>query len=317
MKLRRLGNSQLLASEIALGTVELGLDYGIPGDGGNLRPPESEAIRVLNEALDLGVNFIDTARAYGNSEELIGKALHHRRGEYLLATKLCPLQAGDLNAPDLRARIRASVETSMRMLQTDWIDLLMIHSAPIEVIEGADLILEALQDLKNAGHVRYVGASVYGEAGAAALRRGGFDCLQIAYNALDRVAESDLLPAAASQGVGIVARSVLLKGALTARYRDLPESLGALKDAVRSLEALAQAAGMSLPEIAFRYVVASGVIALCGTARSAELISAVDYANRGPLPPDLSSEIAKIEIADRKWLHPGNWDSLLASTKGQ
>jgi aryl-alcohol dehydrogenase-like predicted oxidoreductase len=114
-----------------------------------------------------------------------------------------------------------------------------------------------------------------------------------------------------------VARSVLLKGALTARYRDLPESLGALKDAVRSLEALAQAAGMSLPEIAFRYVVASGVIALCGTARSAELISAVDYANRGPLPPDLSSEIAKIEIADRKWLHPGNWDSLLASTKGQ
>jgi 1-deoxyxylulose-5-phosphate synthase len=308
MKLRRLGSSELLASEIALGTVELGLDYGIPGNESHLRPPESEAIRVLNEALDLGVNFIDTARAYGNSEELIGKALHHRRDEYLLATKLCPLQASDVEALDLRARIHESVETSLRMLQTDRIDLLMIHSAPIELIEKADVILEALQAMQNAGHVRYVGASVYGEAGAAALRRGGFDCLQIAYNALDRVAEADLLPAAARLGVGIVARSVLLKGAITSRYRDLPESLGALKDAVRSLEALAEAAGLSLPEIAFRYVLASGVIALCGTARSEELNSAVSYANRGPLPPDLMSQIAKIELSDPRWLNPGNWN---------
>jgi aryl-alcohol dehydrogenase-like predicted oxidoreductase len=308
MKLRRLGSSELLASEIALGTVELGLDYGIPGNESHLRPLESEAIRVLNEALDLGVNFIDTARAYGNSEEFIGKALHHRRDEYLLATKLCPLQASDVDASDLRARIHASVETSMRMLQTDRIDLLMIHSAPIELIEKADGILEALQALQNAGHVRYVGASVYGEAGAAALRRGGFDCLQIAYNALDRVAEADLLPSAARLGVGIVARSVLLKGAITSRYRDLPESLGALKDAVRSLETLAEAAGLSLPEIAFRYVLASGVIALCGTARSEELNSAVDYANRGPLPPDLIDEIAKIELSDPRWLNPGNWN---------
>jgi aryl-alcohol dehydrogenase-like predicted oxidoreductase len=302
-----MGNSQLLASEIALGTVELGLDYGIPGSGSHLRPPESEAIRVLNEALDLGVNFIDTARAYGNSEELIGKALHHRRGEYLLATKLCPLQASDLHAPGLQARIRASVETSMRMLQTDRIDLLMIHSAPIEVIQEADPILETLRALQSAGYVGYVGATVYGEAGAAALRRGGFDCLQIAYNALDRAPESELLPVAARKGVGIVARSVLLKGALTSRYRDLPESLGALKDAARTMEALAAAAGMSLPELAFRYVLGSGAIALCGTARSDEIRFAVEYANRGPLAPDLRNEIAKVEIADSKWLHPGNW----------
>jgi hypothetical protein len=65
---------------------------------------------------------------------------------------------------------------------------------------------------------------------------------------------------------------------------------------------------MSLPEIAFRYVLASGVIALCGTARSEELNSAVEYANRGPLPPDLISEIGKIEISDPRWLNPGNWD---------
>ena len=308
MKLRRLGNTQLLVSEIALGTVELGLDYGIPADGSHLRPPESEAIRLLNHALDLGINFIDTARAYGNSEELIGKALHHRRGEYLLATKLCPLQAADLDAPDLSGRIRASVEKSLRMLQTDCIDLLMIHSAPIEVIERAGAILETLQTIQQAGHVRYVGASVYGDAGFAAVQRGGFDCLQIAYNALDRVAEKELLPAAASRGVGIVARSVLLKGAITSRYRDLPRSLQALKEAVQALEALARAAGMSLPEVAFRYVLGSGVVALCGTARSEELQAAVEYASRGPLAPDLRREIAKIEIAEPLWLNPGNWN---------
>ena len=306
MKRRRLGNTQLLASEIALGTVELGLDYGIPADGGHLRPPESEAIRVLNRALDLGINFIDTARAYGNSEELIGKALHHRRGEYLLATKL-PLQAADLDAPDLSERIRASIEKSLRMLQTECIDLFMIHSASIEIIERADPILETLQAIQKAGHVRYVGASVYGEAGSAAVKRGGFDCLQIAYNALDRVAESGLLPAAASRGVGIVVRSVLLKGAITSRYRNLPESLQALKEAVQALQALARAAGISLPEVAFRYVLGSDVVALCGTARSEELQSAVEYANRGPLAPDLRNEIAKIEITERKWLNPGNW----------
>jgi 1-deoxyxylulose-5-phosphate synthase len=308
MKLRRLGNTQLLASEIALGTVELGLDYGIPADGGHLRPLESEAIRLLNLALDLGINFVDTARAYGNSEEIIGKALHHRRGEYLLATKLCPLQAADVAAPGLSERIRASVETSLRMLQTDRIDLLMLHSASTEVIERVDPILETLHVLQRAGHVRYLGASVYGEAGSAALQRGGFDCLQIAYNALDRVAETGLMPDAANRGVGIVARSVLLKGAISPRYRDLPDSLQALKEAVRALEALAQAAGMSLPEIAFRYVLGCGVVALCGTARSEELLAAAEYARRGPLPDDLRREVAKIEIAEQRWLSPGNWN---------
>jgi 1-deoxyxylulose-5-phosphate synthase len=303
-----LGNTRLRASQIALGTVELGLDYGIPADGGHLRPTEPEAIRLLNHALDLGINFIDTARAYGNSEELIGKALQHRRGEYLLATKLCPLQARDLDEPDLYQRIRASVARSLRMLQTDRIDLLMIHSAPIELIARVDPILETLHAMQRAGHVRYVGASVYGEAGSAALEHGGFDCLQIAYNALDRVSETGLLAAAATKGVGIVARSVLLKGALTSRYRDLPQSLRALKQAVEALEALAQAAGLSLPELAFRYVLGSEVIALCGTARSEELEAAVEYANRGPLAPDLKNEITKIELAEQKWLNPGNWN---------
>jgi aryl-alcohol dehydrogenase-like predicted oxidoreductase len=308
MKLRRLGKTQLLASEIALGTVELGMDYGIPTDGGNLRPTEANAIRVLNDALDLGINFVDTARAYGNSEELIGKALKYRRRDYLLATKLCPLSARDLEAPGLSGRIWESVKTSLRMLQTDYVDLLMIHSASMDVIQRADAILETLHAMQQAGLVRYVGASVYEDAGPAALEHGGFDCLQIAYNALDRLPETTVLPAAALNGVGIIVRSVLLKGAITPRYCDLPEPLNTLKGAVHALDVLAHAAGMSLPELAFRYVLCSDGIALCGTARSEELQSAVEYVNRGPLDPGLMGEIRKIEIGERKWLNPGNWN---------
>ena len=79
MNYRRLGRTGLQVSEIGLGTVELGLDYGVPVAGEHLRPPEEHAARLLNQALDLGVNFIDTARAYGASEEIIGRALKGRR----------------------------------------------------------------------------------------------------------------------------------------------------------------------------------------------------------------------------------------------
>jgi aryl-alcohol dehydrogenase-like predicted oxidoreductase len=307
MKLRRLGGTNLQASEIALGTVELGLDYGIPGHGEHTRPSEPEAIRLLNEALDLGVTFIDTARIYGNSEEIIGKALKYRRGEYILATKIGPFDACDLESPTLRDRVWKSVETSMRMLETDYVDLLMIHSASVEVIRKADELLETLHAMQQQGKVRYVGASVYEEAGPEALRRDEFQCLQVPYNALDRLAEKTILPAASEEGVGIVARSVLLKGAITSRYRELPDDLSELKAAAASLERLADASGMSLPEMAFRYVLSSDLIALCGTARREELRSAIQAANRGPLDAELIAQIQKVVVVDRRLLNPGNW----------
>jgi len=81
MRYRTLGRTGLQVSEIGLGTVELGLNYGMPVAGEHLRPSEEHAARLLNRALDLGVTFVDTARAYGASEEVIGRALAGRRGE--------------------------------------------------------------------------------------------------------------------------------------------------------------------------------------------------------------------------------------------
>ena len=92
MNYRRLGRTGLQVSEIGLGTVELALDYGVPVAGEHLRPPEEQAARLLNRALDLGVTFIDTARSYGASEEIIGRALKGRRSEYVLASKLARIR---------------------------------------------------------------------------------------------------------------------------------------------------------------------------------------------------------------------------------
>ncbi len=307
MNLRRLGNTDLDVSELGLGAVEIGMDYGIPASGDNVRPAEQDAIRLLNEALDLGLTFIDTARAYGTSEELIGKALKHRRKEYVLATKLSPIRTEDLSNSGLRDRVRASVAESLRNLQTDWIDLLLIHSAPTGVIESSDALLNFMNELRQEGSVRYVGASVYEEAGPAALRRGRFDCLQIAYSAFGRTPEALTLPLAARTGVGIVARSVLLKGALTTRYRDLPDHLAELRFAAAAMQDLAREAGITLPELAYRYVLESDVVSLCGTARLEELKSAVEYVERGRLSAELVAQIRRIEIADRRLLNPGNW----------
>src|SRR5882757_1318545 len=90
MRLRRLGRTSLDVSVISLGTVELGLDYGIERDGESLRPNESVAAELLNAALDSGVNLIDTARAYGSAESIIGRAIGHRRSEYVLVSKVKP-----------------------------------------------------------------------------------------------------------------------------------------------------------------------------------------------------------------------------------
>lgn len=306
--LKTLGNTGLRCSAIALGTVEIGLDYGIPSDQNIERPDEADAIRFLNQALDLGVNFIDTAQVYGRSEDLIGQALKGRRQEYLLATKLAPITATDLeDEACLRVKVRESVENSLRCLRTDYVDVLMLHSATLEVVMKGEVLIQLLREQQRQGTARFVGASVYEGAGVAAVSCGGFDIVQIGYSALDRSPEHAMLPLAKAKGVGVVARSVLLKGALTPRYHSLPQELSDVKDAAGQLDSLAREAGLTLVELAYRYLLSEEVVPLCGTARIGELQEVWAYAKRGPLNEDLVSAIRLIEIQDKRLLHPGSW----------
>jgi aryl-alcohol dehydrogenase-like predicted oxidoreductase len=326
MNYRRLGRTGLHISEIGLGTVELGLDYGVPVAGEHLRPPEERAAHLLNRALDLGVNFIDTARAYGASEEIIGRALKGRRSEYILASKLAPIREEGQSDRELRDQVKASIAESLRMLQTDVIDLLQLHYAPVDVVRSGR-VLAAAGEAQQAGYVRFIGASTYGEeapiAALAVTGRGsstgdGYETLQVAYNLADRTLEEHVLPQAELQGVGIVVRSVLLRGVLTHRYALLPDQLAELRSAIGQLSRLADAEACSLPEMAYRFVLAHAVVttALVGTARIEELEAALAFASVGPLTPALTAAIRQITVKDRNQLNPGTWPSDMGEWQG-
>ena len=134
MRYRQLGKTGFKISEISLGTVEIGMPYGIPENGNIPAPDETSTVRLLNDALDRGINFIDTARAYGESEAIIGRALHNRRQEYVLASKVLSRRGQKMQSDEMRALTVASVEESFRLLQTDSIDLMMIHCGATEIL---------------------------------------------------------------------------------------------------------------------------------------------------------------------------------------
>ena len=318
MNYRQLGRTGLEVSEIGLGTVELGLDYGVPVAGEHLRPSEEYAARLLNRSLDLGVNFIDTARAYGASEEVIGRALKSRRNEYILASKLAPIREEGQSDQELSEQVRASIAESLRMLQTDVIDLLQLHHAPVDVIMRGR-VLAAAREAQQAGDVRFIGASTYGtEAPLAVLEDGGYATLQVAYNLADRTLEEQVLPRAQRQGVGVIVRSVLLRGVLTHRYALLPDQLADLRSAIAQLSRLADAEACGLPEMAYRFVLANPAIsvALVGTARMEELEAALAFAGKGPLSPALIAAIGQVTVSDRNQLMPGTWPSDMGEWQG-
>jgi aryl-alcohol dehydrogenase-like predicted oxidoreductase len=306
MRFRTLGRTGLSVSEISLGTVEIGMDYGIAKNGTAHRPDEDQAALLLHRALDLGVNLIDTARAYGQSEEIIGRVLSSRRKEFMVCSKVLARQHEELSPTERRRHVIESLDNSLRLLRTDVIDIFMIHSAAFDVIQDGEMA-DILNDLRSSGKFRWTGASVYGDDSAlAAIASGSFDCLQIAYSALDRRPEVGVLRAAEQADIGLIARSVLLKGALTPRYRDLPEALNELKSAVLTTVSLSD---LALPELAYRYVLTGSLphTALVGASSVGELESAVHYSENGPLPADLIERVRSINITDETLLNPGTW----------
>src|ERR1700742_2730991 len=226
MQYRTLGRTGIKVSPYALGTLMFATSIS------NIDPADSA--RVLHKALDAGINFVDTADAYGDSEEVVGQALKGRRENVVLATKFSRPVGQDPNQQGASRRwIMTAVENSLRRLQTDWIDLYQLHRPdPDTDIEET---LSALSDLIRSGKVRAVGASNtlasdIVEAQWTAERRGlaRFRTEQPPYSILDRGIERDMLPTCQRYGMGVLVWSPLSKGMLTGRYRRgqlLPDSI--------------------------------------------------------------------------------------------
>jgi aryl-alcohol dehydrogenase (NADP+) len=222
VKYVKLGRTGLDVSRICLGC----MSYGEKARGGHQWVlDEDESRPFIKKALDLGINFFDTANVYsvGSSEEFLGRALRDfaNRDEVVVATKVHgPMRRGPNSAGLSRKAIMAEVDHSLRRLGTDYIDLYQIHRLdrrlPIEET------LEALHDVVKAGKVRYIGASSmyawqFAQALYVAEAHGWtrFVSMQDHYNLLNREEEREMLPLCQDQGVGVIPWSPLARGRLT------------------------------------------------------------------------------------------------------
>ena len=172
-----------------------------------IRELDAEAAsKVINAALDSGVNLLDTSACYGTSEELVGKAVSQRRDDYFLATKAGHATDHTSGSEWTGRLVVSSIDASLRLLQTDHLDLVQLHSCGINVLERGDVI-EALLAAQRAGKTRFIGYSGDNEAACWAVDSGHFDTLQTSFNLVEQEARtSGLLAAARDAGMGVIAK---------------------------------------------------------------------------------------------------------------
>ena len=197
MEKRRLGKTDMVVSVLGFGGSEIGYE----------RAPSLTVKKLLNEALDAGLNVIDTAECYVTSEELIGAAVGARRGDFYLFTK-CGHERGWAQ-PDWRPEsLLRSIERSLKRLKTDYVDLVQLHScSEVELGEGG--VIDALKRARERGTTRYIGYSGDSAAAVYAVECGEFDTLQISVSVADQEALDRSLPAAAARSMGVIAKRPL------------------------------------------------------------------------------------------------------------
>ena len=306
MEFRRLGESGLVVSVVGLGTNNLGMKLD-----------DEQSREVVHAALDEGITLFDTSDSYGASEQRLGALLEGRRDDVVLATKFgsdVRNRGGD-NGEDWDARgsrryIRRAVESSLRRLRTDWIDLYQLHrpdpSTPIEET------LSALSDLVREGKVRYLGSSNFtgwqvADAEWTSRTRGHerFVSAQNEYNVLKRDVEDDLVPALEQYGIGLLPFFPLASGLLSGKYRrgEAPpegsriqawgrESVltDAVFDVVERLEAFARARSISLLDVAIGGLAAQPAVAsvIAGATSRAQVAANVAAGTWEPSLDDLA-----------------------------
>jgi aryl-alcohol dehydrogenase-like predicted oxidoreductase len=293
MQYRTLGRTGIKVSPYALGTLMFATSVG------NSDPADS--IRILHKALDAGINLVDTADAYGDSEEVVGQALKGHRDNVVLATKFGRPAGDDPNQQGTSRRwIMTAAENSLRRLQTDHIDLYQVHR--LDPSTDVEETLSALSDLIHSGKVRAIGSSntpasdiVTGQW--VAERRGleRFRTEQLPYSLLNRGVEREVLPTAEHHGLGTLVWGPLGQGLLTGRVRKgQPNDLSRARffrhlndehrlDVVERLIPIADEAGMPMTHLAMAFTIAHpGVTSALLGARSEQqlddLLAGVDVA---------------------------------------
>jgi aryl-alcohol dehydrogenase-like predicted oxidoreductase len=277
MKFRKLGQTGLNVSEIGFGAWAIGGSWGPQS--------ESDSVAALHKALDLGVNFIDTAAGYGDgkSERIIGGVLRERREPVVVATKTPPTPGPWPPSPYCEASkrypakyLRENIEDRLRNLGTETIDILQLHTWTRAWNRDPEPFA-VLKELKKEGKIRYVGISTpeHDQNSVIELMKGGWvDVVQVIYNIFEQEPAAELLPAAAEAGVGIINRVVFDEGSLTGKWTsattfpegDFRRNYFAGDRLARSVARAGKVAqelegsGLTMPQAAIKFVLAHAAV---------------------------------------------------------
>jgi aryl-alcohol dehydrogenase-like predicted oxidoreductase len=278
MEYRRFGNTGLSVSLLGFGA----------GHIGDASMTDRDIGILLNRVLDMGINVIDTARSYGESENRIGKYLHHRRQEFILSTKVGYTYRG---YPDWSFEaVMGTIEESLLRLRTDTLDIVHLHSCDRMHLETGGCI-DALERAREQGKIRIAAYSGENEALQFAIASGRFGSVQCSVNLFDQYGLTHLIPAAAESGMGIIAKRPM--GNAVWRYQSRPEGHGHAVYYDRFHEMALTNRGLSWSEVALRFTAyAPGVSTLItGTADIHHLQENLASVLRGPLPEEVVTHI--------------------------
>ena len=277
LEARPFGRTGLSVSPLGLGAGEIGGD----------QLDERDVETLLRTAVDCGVTLIDSARSYGESEARIGRYLAPVRDRIVLSTKV---GYGVDGVPDWTGEcIRLGIERALGKLATDRIDIVHLHSCPIETLERGDVI-GALHDARRAGKIRCAAYSGDNEALVWAAASGHFDSLQMSWNVCDQRA-APVIERAHAAGLGVIAKRPLANAPW--RYADQPVGQEAEPSWLRWKELALDPGDLAWDELAARFAAHyPGVSsAIAGTRQAAHLRHNVDLVARGPLPADTLAAI--------------------------
>lgn len=290
MHRRPFGNTGLFVSALGFGA----------GHIGSPDMTEDHAGTLINRAIDRGINFVDTARGYGLSEERIGRHLSWRRQEIVISTKG---GYGISGIPDWTGEcIERGVEQALRHMRTDWIDVFHLHSCPLATLERED-ILRAIENVVRTGKVRVAAYSGEEEPLSWALESGRFRAIETSVNVCDQRVLDKQIANARSRNMGVIAKRPLANAPW--RFQDRPVGHYAEIYWERFRSMSIDPGDLPWDELALRYAVYSPGVdtAIVGTASIENLERNIILANRGPLPDELVARIRKaFQDHDRNWV---------------
>lgn len=293
MEKRKFGKTGLSVGVLGLGAAEVG--YSEAG--------RAVVGKLLDEALELGINVVDTAECYGNGEEVLGQALRGRRQRPLLFTK-CGHSRGyaqpDWDDVELLER---SLERSLKSLGVEAVDLFQLHSCSLEVLRRGEVV-DFMRRVKAAGKARFIGYSGDGEAALYAVKSGAFDALQISVSVADQQAVELVLPEAAKRGLGVIAKRPIANAAWRPAAKPNPYH-APYRERLRELD-YPFLRGDAAAATALRFTLSSpGVsVAIVGTERPGRLTENARSVEAGPLPAKTYQAIRQRwkELAAPDWV---------------